>query len=202
MNGLETDMFGGFNIGERIIDEQTLLRRSVDALQCEMKDRWIWFDEIVLAGDDHLVEDLKKAMLPADKFEFFDGEITEQIESPTGVFELACNSNGLVIGAGDAFLPMGVVCLDESRVLRVTAGEFANAFAEGETGVLAGVPLCKVNLFQKTVDRPEVRKEALVQVAGIPVDQDVPKVEDDGGDGRVHTGGYFIPIPMMRICAV
>ena len=121
MDGLKADAFGGFDIGERVVDEQAFLRRAVNALQREMKDRRIWFDEIVLAGDEHLVEDLKKAMLPADEFEFLHREVAEQVESPTGVFELAGNGDGLVIGAGDAFLPMRVVCFNEGRILRKAA---------------------------------------------------------------------------------
>ena len=62
MDGLETNMFGSFDIGERVVDEQTFLRGSVDSFQREMKDRRIWLDEIMLARDDHVVEDLKEVV--------------------------------------------------------------------------------------------------------------------------------------------
>lgn len=81
---------------------------------------------------------------------------------------------------------MGVVGLNQACMVRELGGEFGYACGERTTSVLLCVPLHESNLLEKRVDSCGVRKEAFVEQAGIPPDEDVAEVEDDGGDIVSH----------------
>lgn len=112
---------------------------------------------------------------------------------PACLFELARDLDGLIAGACDGFFPVGIVGLNESGVLRELPRKLRHAFAERASCVLAGVPLGEADLLEKRVNRLKVGKEAPVEAAGVPADEDVAQVKDDGLDVIGHVAGLFYP---------
>ncbi len=121
MDGLDSKRPGGFNIGKRVINEQTFPGCAMNFLQRELENGWVWLDKFVFTGDDQVVEYIQKTISMPDELKFFHRKIAQEIQRPACSLQLPCDLDGLFIRAGNAVHPIRVVCLDQIRIVGESA---------------------------------------------------------------------------------
>src|SRR3546814_4859710 len=66
-------------------------------------------------------------------------------------------------------------------VRRITCSKFGAGFREGAARVVLKMPFRRHHIAQKCVERPLVIDQALVKEPWVPIVQNIPDVEYDGG---------------------
>ena len=80
----------------------------------------------------------------------------------------------------DAFVEAQAPGGDQRGMVRVQRDELRRGVGEVAASVMLEVPVVRDHIAHERVERPIVTDQALVQEPGVPVEQDVADVEDDG----------------------
>src|SRR5512133_1384165 len=88
----------------------------------------------------------------------------------------------------DRIFPMVMISLDEFRIMRELLGKLRNALRKGTSLILLCIPVHKIHFMKKSFHRLFViLKITPVHVPGIPFDQNVPEVKQNGLNIRSHS---------------
>lgn len=76
MNGMEAHVSSGLNIGQRVIDKQAFFSCVANSSQRNVEDHFLWFDGLMFARDDHIVEHVEEIIAISNDLKFLHRKIT------------------------------------------------------------------------------------------------------------------------------
>lgn len=126
-------------------------------------------------------------MLPAHVWKGLCGPVAQAIEWISSLFEPPHNVDGASDRLTNRIDPMILECLDKMRVLRELLRKDSNAFCKRPTFILLQIPICEVYFSKEAFHCFRVMgEEVLIDISGIPFQQDVAEIENDGFDSGGH----------------
>ncbi len=187
MNNRKSQILCLVNIGSRIVDKEAFPRRSSDLLEQYLIDLRIWLDKTYFAGEDNVIEQVEEIISLVRTRKGLCRPVAQTVKPIARSFELAQDSDCTRDGSSNRIDPVIVVRLDEMRIVRKLLGKDGNPFSEGTTLILLQIPIQEINFFEKALHRfGVIGEEALIEIARVPGQQDVTKIENDRLGRGVH----------------
>src|SRR5688572_6579424 len=110
MYGCETHCIRLIDIWQRVIDEQTFLRGPSDFIQYDPIDFRLRFDKTDRAGDDHVIEQIKKIIFFTSKWKRLSGPIAKSIQWIARLLELFQDFHSASKRLANRIYPMLMIC--------------------------------------------------------------------------------------------
>ena len=119
VNRVKADVLSGVYVFVRIVDQQTLRCLVTDFLQEQVENPGFGFDEFYFPRDHHVIEQIEEGIFSAGERESFCGPVTEAVKREPLLLELFQYFDHFRDFANNRILPVLVIGMDETAVLRV-----------------------------------------------------------------------------------
>ena len=175
------------DVGQRIVDEQTFLWEFTDLLKHDLENLRVGLDVPDLSRYDDVIEQSQKIIFVPSVGKGLCGPIAQPVECISCFFELLQDAHRSRDRASDRINPVIVIGLDQVCVMRKLPGKNRNAFRKGTSLILLQVPVHEIDFFEEELHCIRIVREiTLIDVPGIPLEQNVAEIENDGFDLSGH----------------
>src|SRR5580704_1320923 len=182
LNGLHPDASCALHVARRIIDEETARRFTSVAIEEQAKDRRIGFQQPLLPGNDNALELAQEGEAGKGLLIFLARKIGEREKPDAFLLQGREERDAGRDLARDHLLPALVEGPDLALPFRVARDELPHGLGEGAAAILLQIPGGRADIREKPLHALFVGEEVAVEMAGVPIEEDVADVENDGVD--------------------
>lgn len=176
--------FGCHDIARLIVDEQGAAWIDTEALLSEHVNRRVRFCQLLDAGNDDILEEVENGSRRAEQPPELPGKVGYAVERNASGGDFANQLDHARDRLAYGFKPAGAIGSDKLALLGKTPDKLRARFLEGAARVVLVMPLTRDDAIQKPVQPMPVRDQLLIEIADVPIVQDVADIENDGIDVR------------------
>src|SRR4029077_8373083 len=165
-----------------IIDEQTARGFAGVAIEKKPEDRRVRLQEPLVPRDDDPLELAQEGKAEKGLVIFLPREIRQRKQPDAFFLQLRQELDAARDFTSDRLVPALVERPNLALPFRMARDELPHGLGEGAAAILLQIPGRRADIRKEPLHALFVGEELAVEMAGIPVEQDVADVENDGVD--------------------